>query len=245
MIKYILPLLIIYFLYIYEKPLIVSDNNHIKFLIEKNVLILLVSILSLTIITSLSNKKPSSKSSTENMIFMVMIIAINLVLWVRIIKFQQYSIQANNLANSEQFISSVSNGRDYSYTTNDAKQQFEADFMTECYEKKLLIPGFEPIVKPEDVEAEDAEIRETTLDLALNSDNMFSVQQKENKCIIANYIPNDLSLISSNETDGMRDFYTCEYNANANANSNANANNNDIKTATTLNNTKSSTTKSN
>jgi hypothetical protein len=217
MIKYILPLLIIYFLYIYDKPLIVSDNNHIKFLIEKNVLILLVSILSLTIITSLphntslSNKTPSN-SPIENMIFIVMIIAINLVLWVRIIKFQHYSIQANNLANSEQFISSVANGRDYSYITNDAKQQFEADFMTECYEKKLLIPGFEPIVKDEDVKAEDSEIRATTLDLALNSDNMFSVQQKENKCIIANYIPNDLSLISSNDTDGMKDFYNCEYN---------------------------------
>lgn len=248
MIKYILPLLIIYFIYIHKKSIIINTNNlnnnnlinnsnntYINFLIEKNILILLVSILSIIIITN-TNKY---ELSNENMVYMIMLILINLVLWIRVIKFQNYNNIANELVDKEQFISSVAMERDYSYTTNDAKKQFEADFMDECYENKLLIPDFVPIVKPEDVEKEDAKIRETTIDLALNSDNMFSVQQKENKCIIANYIPNDLSLISNNlinndennnnlinnyenniENEGLRDFYNCEYNTTNTKNTN-------------------------
>ena len=139
----------------------------------------------------------------------MMIILINLALWIRIIKYQSYDNQAINMSLLSQkmndttmirepFISSISKPRDYSYTSKEAQAEFESDFLNECYDHKLLIPGFKQLVPPEQAEAEAELIRETTLDLALNSDNMFSVQQKENKCIIANYIPNDLQLISDN-----------------------------------------------
>lgn len=203
MIKYIIPLLLIYFIYIYSNPIFLKDHgNHIKYLIEKNIIILFVSVLSLTIIWRQQIK------SDETIIFTMMIILINLALWIRIIKYQSYDNQAINMSllsqqitestKREPFISSISKPRDYSYTSKEAQAEFEADFLNECYDHKLLIPGFKPLVPPEQAEAEAELIRETTLDLALNSDNMFSVQQKENKCIIANYIPNDLQLISNN-----------------------------------------------
>lgn len=213
MLKYIIPLLVIYFIYIYDKPFGFikldkssnirdelnnnqnesTNNKYINMLIEKNMLIFLVSVISSLLIWT--NKK-------EDTVFVIALILINLTAWVRIMKYNKYNTNTNDDANTnESFISSVRKPMYDAYINEESRKQFEADFLNECYDKKVLLTDFEPITKPEEVSKEDAEIRETTIDLALNSDDMFSIQQAENKCIIANYIPDNLEMISDNTFD--------------------------------------------
>jgi hypothetical protein len=197
MIEFIIPLVVIYLIYIYNKPLfIIDNNNYIKYILEKNLLIFLISIISLTIIWQLN---------INNYIisYTFLIILINLILWIKIFKYKNYEnelneiIEIENSINNENFISSISKSRNYSYTNKKYEQDFTKDFLNECYNNKLLT-DFKPIIKLDDIKQQESIIRETTLDLALNSDNMFSIQNKENKCIIANYIPDNLALINNN-----------------------------------------------
>jgi hypothetical protein len=208
MLKYIIPLLIIYFIYIYNKPFLIHDindnqqninadnqnNKYINMLIEKNMFIFLTSIVSSLIIWT--NKK-------EDIVFIIALILINLAVWIRVMKYNKYNTFNNQLATNESFISSVRKPMYDAYINEKSRKQFEADFLNECYDKKILLTDFEPITKPEAVLKEDVEIREATIDLALNSDDMFSVQQAENKCIIANYIPDNLEIISNNLIETM------------------------------------------
>jgi hypothetical protein len=202
MLKYFIPLLIIYFIYIYNNLFINSlfretlkgYNRYLSLLIEKNILILIVSIISILIIWK-------KDSTNEDMAFIILLILINLVLWIKFLKIKNYSLEADELFKKELFISSVAKPIHNSYISEEARRQFEDNFLNECYNNKLIITDFKPITSPEEVEADDSLIRSTTIDLALNSDNMFSVQQEENKCIIANYIPNNLELINTNTTN--------------------------------------------
>jgi hypothetical protein len=191
MLKYIIPLLIIYFIYIYNKPFFIQNmnsninNKYINMLIEKNIIIFIISIISSLIIWN-NNK--------EYFIFVFALIFINLIIWIRIIKFN--NIEKNNL-NTEDFISSVKKPINDAYINEESRKQFEHDFINECYDKKLLT-NFKQIISNKEINKKNTESRETTIDLALHSDNMFSIQQKENKCIIANYIPDNLEIISTN-----------------------------------------------
>jgi hypothetical protein len=197
MLKYIISLLIIYFIYIYDKSIIQNNkdatkNKYINFVIEKNLLIFIISIISLLIIWDNKNIK-------INISFTILLILLNLALWIRLSKINNYLNESEKLELQESFISSVAKPKyNYSYTSNESMKKFEGDFLNECYDNKLLIPGFEPIIKPEKIDAEDAKIRITTIELALNSDDMFSIQQENNKCIIANYIPHNLDLVNNN-----------------------------------------------
>lgn len=178
---YIITFIIIYFFYIYPKPLLIKNhNNYIKFLIEKNIIILFLSI----IVVFLNN------NSKVDIIMSYLLIFLNLILWIHILKYQHI----NNLK-SEQFNDNLQfsdmkkdyNIADINISTNNNKVEFKNKNNNHinaynCYNLNDKYNFLKSIKCDEDalfyenkyIKPDTNQYDIDTIDIALNSDNMFT-----------------------------------------------------------------------
>lgn len=230
---YIIIISLLYLIFNHNGYIFNDHKNYIKLEIEKAIIITVISFIVLISWSYCNSKlintnKITSYSYPEEIIVPIIFIFIILYVWIRIIRLQKLDIDINNINTNintninnelqETFISSITadkTKRTYSYFTEESKKQFEQEFKKQCYDNKILgdeinidfsrnnnrkttkAPSYNDIIKLQ------SDIQENTIDLALNSDNMFECSdagQESNKCIIANYIPtdNELVVISNN-----------------------------------------------
>lgn len=171
-------------MYIYynytEKPLFIKTKNYIDFLIEKTIVISIISITAVII----GNYFKISNYMNE---FIFVLVLVNLYLWINIFKYQKYEDKLEDVANvlrsieSFDFDSSKNQVKNYKYnylTEKDRKDVESQNIKIPLEGADQLffnqpITNFKPIVLYNDIELEQDNIKETTIDLALNSDDMF------------------------------------------------------------------------
>lgn len=195
MLKYFILFTIILLIYSYDKPIILKNHNsYIKFHIEKNILIIFVSIIGGLILFDTTNF-----NNNHELLYIIFLILINFLLWIRVIKLQY--LNDKTVLINEKFTADI---KKYYSTDNKVEKSvkdFDNLFYTQCYDKIKILDNKTFKVDEEqikDFQESKAIDKQNTIDLALNSDDLFVKTGEENKCIIANYIPDNLELINNN-----------------------------------------------